>query len=425
MNFGIIGAGVTGIILAYRLLQQGHNVTLIDKDSEIGGMSGSFLVGGSYLEKTYQYISEDDLAVLNLIEELSLGSELLWYSQSRGLYYKNKISLFNMPGDASKSGVNVLDKLYFYLCMNSIKNFSKWETIENITAEQWLRKVGGASLFKDIWSNLLKNRFDNNYNLVSAVFLRERSKLMGKRIGYFNGGFQRLLEVLGHEIRRRGTVKTSTSVKSISSVKNKIKVSTDKGILDFDRLIATIPVTTFMQITKDVPLEYNMKLETVRYTSLISMVLELKQAFCDYHVTEICDPASPFAEIIEHTNLISSEMYNGSYILYITAHSTPGSGHVNYTSQKLLADYVPFLRRINPRFDESWIKSFHLFKTEYAYPLFTTNYLRHLPEIKTPLDGIYLVSAAHIYPRERSLNSCINLANDVMEKFDFRQENTV
>jgi len=423
MNFGIIGAGVTGIILAYRLLQQGHNVTLIDNDKEIGGMTGSFLVGGSYLEKTYQYISEDDLAVLNLIEELSLGSELLWYSQSRALYYKNKISVFNMPGDASKSGVNILDKLYFYLCMNNIMNFSKWETIENITAEQWLRKTGGSSLFKDIWSHLLKNRFDNNYNIVSAIFLRERSRLMGKRIGYFNGGFQRLLEVLGNELRRRGTVKSSTSVKSIASVKNKVKVSTDKGILDFDRLIATIPVTTFMQLAKDVPLEYNMKLETVRYTSLISMVLELKQSFGDYHITEICDPASPFAEIVEHTNLISSEMYNGSYILYITAHSTPGSGHVNYTSQKLLADYVPFLRRINPGFDEKWIKSFHLFKTEYAYPLFTTNYLRHLPEIKTPLEGVYLASSAHMYPEERTINSCINLANKVMENFDFRQEN--
>ena len=42
MKVAIIGAGITGLVAGYRLLQAGHEVTIFEKEKELGGLLGSF-----------------------------------------------------------------------------------------------------------------------------------------------------------------------------------------------------------------------------------------------------------------------------------------------------------------------------------------------------------------------------------------------
>ena len=41
-EIAVIGAGPMGLMCAYELLQQGQDVTLLERDDRIGGMSASF-----------------------------------------------------------------------------------------------------------------------------------------------------------------------------------------------------------------------------------------------------------------------------------------------------------------------------------------------------------------------------------------------
>jgi len=90
---------------------------------------------------------------------------------------------------------------------------------------------------------------------------------------------------------------------------------------------------------------------------------------------------------------------------------------MNYSIQKLLDDYIPFLKRICPAFEKEWIKKHYVFRLDYAYPVITYNYQRLVPDIVSPVKGVYLATRAQIYPEEININSCIGLANKVIERF--------
>ena len=50
-SVNIVGAGFTGLSLAYYLSRAGWQVNVFEKDSGVGGLAGSFKVEGQDLEK--------------------------------------------------------------------------------------------------------------------------------------------------------------------------------------------------------------------------------------------------------------------------------------------------------------------------------------------------------------------------------------
>ena len=51
----VIGGGFAGLSAAWELVERGIRVTLCEADEEVGGLAGSFEVGGTRLEKFYHH----------------------------------------------------------------------------------------------------------------------------------------------------------------------------------------------------------------------------------------------------------------------------------------------------------------------------------------------------------------------------------
>ncbi|MBU1110253.1 FAD-dependent oxidoreductase, partial [Patescibacteria group bacterium] len=77
-HIGIIGAGYTGLVAAYRLAQSGCQVTLLEKTADLGGLAGDFELHGERLEKFYHFTYKTDGYLIGLIEELGLKDTLHW-----------------------------------------------------------------------------------------------------------------------------------------------------------------------------------------------------------------------------------------------------------------------------------------------------------------------------------------------------------
>ncbi len=72
----IVGAGVTGLSVAWRLLRRGvpgHLMTIFEAEPEPGGMARSFWLNGVRLDRFYHFLCGPDHAYVRLLRELGLG----------------------------------------------------------------------------------------------------------------------------------------------------------------------------------------------------------------------------------------------------------------------------------------------------------------------------------------------------------------
>ncbi len=74
-SIAVLGAGITGLTAAHRLVQRGHRVRLFEVTDRVGGAIRTELVDGWLIEKGPNSLLAGDPALAALIEELGLQSE--------------------------------------------------------------------------------------------------------------------------------------------------------------------------------------------------------------------------------------------------------------------------------------------------------------------------------------------------------------
>ena len=117
----------------------------------------------------------------------------------------------------------------------------------------------------------------------------------------------------------------------------------------------------------------------------------------------------PFLAIVEHTNYISPGHYGGDHIIYCGDYLEPDHPYFEIDKDELLQIYLPGIKRINPDFDESWIKQTWLFRTRYAQPVPLVNQSQHIPALQTPLSNMWLASMSQVYPWDRGTNFAVEI----------------
>jgi hypothetical protein len=78
------------------------------------------------------------------------------------------------------------------------------------------------------------------------------------------------------------------------------------------------------------------------------------------------------------------------------------------SANKLLKIFSPYLKQINPNYTLNTGRSMlNIFSN--AQPIVTPDYLKYMPEFKTPLKNIYLANMDMVYPWDRGVNYAIEL----------------
>ncbi|MDQ6693605.1 MAG: NAD(P)/FAD-dependent oxidoreductase [Chloroflexota bacterium] len=421
MHVGVIGGGALGLTAAMRLARKGAQVTLLEKEGELGGLAAGFQVGegGTYLEKAYHHLFRSDKDIQAMLVELGLIDKLEWHNVNTSTLYKGKMWKFSPKDILLNYPLSLPSRIRMPAVLAYLKYTGDYKRLRKYTVTEWLPKWIGKEAFEVQFKPLLTSKFHNFYDQIAMPWFWSRVHERSFDLGYMRLGFQQLYDKLGAEIRAAGgEIKLNTTVTRIVPVEGgKTRVEVDGGEpYLFDTLVCTLPTRLFLRLTDGLPDGYRKKYDWGDALGAHVAILSLKEIFMKpVYWLNINDPGYPFLVAVEHTNMVPPSDYGGRNLLYLGNYLPMSHRYFKQTDEETLAEYMPFLKKLNPQFSEDWIEEKWVFKLPYAQPVVTREYEAHIPPLKTPLPNVYLGNMFQVYPQDRGQNYSIRLGNRLAE----------
>lgn len=415
----IIGGGFTGLTAAFELAKKGVRVTVLEAEDELGGLAAAFNVGGEKLDRFYHHWFTNDLEVMGLIDELGLNDRVEINPTNTGIYYANNFFKLSTPWDLLKfTPLSFIDRIRLGLLALRARRVTNWMDLENKTAHEWLRELGGEHVYRIVWQPLLKGKFGPYAEKISAVWFWNKLKLRGgsrgkggeERLAYFKGGFVALAEALANRIQSLGgRIELQAAVSSMQQgADGQWTIKTQRGVVRAERVIATtaLPLVADMIQSWADP-AYLAQLNRIQYIGNVCLVLELDRPLSKTYWLNVNDPTFPFVGVIEHTNFERPETYGGRHIVYLSKYLPHTDSLYGMSADEFLEYAIPFLKKMFPSFECGWIHAHHLWRARWSQPVVETHYSTLIPGEDGPKQGFHVCSMAQIYPEDRGTNYAI------------------
>lgn len=418
MKIGILGSGALGLTAAYELLKKGHQVTVLEKETSVGGLVTSYKIGESYFEKFYHHIFQSDKEIIKLIDEVNLTDKLIWQPGKTGTFYQGKIYRLDSPFTVLKfSPLSLLGRIRMGLGLAYLKSVKGYSRFENVTAATWLKRVMGDEVYRIIWEPLLKGKFQDEYDKITMSWFWARVYARTSKLGYLKNGFYQLYQSLEAKIKDMGgEILLGEEVTEIGKENEGIKVITNKKRYSFDKVLVTLPTNLFFKLTPGLGQDFKEKYHWDDYFGAQTLVLTLKKKLTDYYWVNISDREFPFLVFVEHTNLMPISDYDNSHLIYLGNYLSTLDPRFKMSESETFEKYFPYLKKLNPNFERDWVTGFKLFRAPFAQPLVKIGFKDHIPPHETGIPNLYLANMAQVYPWDRGQNYSINLAKEVVEE---------
>jgi len=423
----VVGGGVTGLAAAYHLVNNGVDVTIYESGEALGGQVRTIEVGGNQIEIFYHHLFRSDTVVIELIKKLGHGSDLAWLPSVGAMHSQTRIYPFVGALDLLRfNKVSLFSRVRLGLAALWLRYDANWQKYEGTRASTWIKKWVGESGYRAVWRPVLRSKFGVHFEDISMawfwgkIYLRFASRdgiLAKEKLGYLKGSFRKYIDSLSEAIRKAsGTVLTESTVEEIFTNRDQVTglrysqhgVTSDA---ECDALLVTTPTHIFEKISPPTVLNssYGDLLRTVQYQWASVLLLVLDRPLSDIYWLTMTDDDMPFVVTVEHTNFISPDEYDGNHIVYFSNYADPDDALMRLSVEEVLDIYKPYIQRINPEFDESWIRSKWFFTDRAGQPIVDYLFHERIPPHRTPVDGLYLANNTQIYPEDRGQNYSIRM----------------
>ncbi len=244
-------------------------------------------------------------------------------------------------------------------------------------------RIGKESL--ELLPHHLRKTDKNMLTLVKSLGLdsdvewndsRWHGKASHKKVGYFKGGFARLINGLMQEITDNGgRIYLSTTVSDITQIRRddgSIFYRTDCVLSNASRyevisdyVIFTGSCRTFINISHNLPISIDDRdsLMNVMYKSQITIMLNLRRIGTEVYYQEFDD--QPFVRIVNHSNVFGERGYGGN-IVYLVGYANITDPLWIAPDSKIMEVYFNAFRKIYPGIRKADLKGWRLTKTRYA-----------------------------------------------------------
>lgn len=451
MHVAIAGAGLMGLITAYRLAKTGYQVGVYEASGQLGGLASDVEVAGVRVDRFYHCILNADDDLIELITEVGLGESLRMHPVRAGFLADGTIHPISTPLDLLRfPPLSLRDRLRLIRSLLACRRITEWKQLEQVDVETWLRTRSGDEVFERVWRPLLSAKFDGNFSQTPATYIWSRTVRMsdtrtsgGRRelSGHLVGGYQTLCQRLGERITELGgEIHLNCPIEGIGTRQGAVTdIAVRGGTVPIDALVLTtpLPITGRLLATRRSDgLEgderraaidaYVRQVQAVDgYLGVICLLLMIRRRLTPNYTLYLADETLPFTAIIETTNIIDPSLVGNRHLVYLPKYVDPESPIFGLPDDQIRHWFLGELRRVFPDLRDEEIIAAPVFRAPHVEPLHPMGSLDTIPDTRTPIDGIWIGSTKHFYPRLNNGNSVTWLASELSNQVaSWHQSNT-
>lgn len=427
MNIGIIGGGMMGLATAFYLNKKGHQVTILEKENEIGGLSRSAeILPGVHWDRFYHVILSTDQGLLKFIDEIGLSPDVHFRETKTGFYTDGQLHSMSTTMEFLKfKPLGLFDKLRLGAGIFYTSRLNNWKRLEKINVKTWLTRVFGRRNYEKMWEPLLRSKLGRASEQTSAAFIwatikryygTRQSSSKKEMMGCVRGGYFSILNHIREYLSSNGIrIIIDCPAKNIASTNgNKIRLEAQNGpSFEFDSVIITAPHPVIKDLLPDLPAEFKSQLTAVRYLGVICVTLVLKRPLTPFYVTNLTDPDLPFTGLIEATNVMPPEILDGKTLIYLPKYMTVDDPFNEKLDEEIIDIFLKALRRMFPDFADEDIVTHTVHREPFVQPLQGIGYSEKIVPMKTPIKNVYIANTTMIQNSTLNNNEVIKLARNV------------
>ncbi len=418
-KIGIIGGGYTGLGVGYYLKDlTNHEVTIIEHNNFVGGLASGIKVKEWEwpVDKVIHHFFTSDSYALGIAKEIGMGDKLIIKDTKSSCYYNGKIAELDSPFSLLKFPfISFINRLRTGLVMFWIRLDKNYLKYEKITSFNFIKKYMGKNSFEVIWKPLFNGKFGKYAEQINAAWFWARIHPRTKNLAYIGGGFQTYADKIADEIKKSNAkIMLNSKIRKIKHNNGKFEVFIGKKKFIFDIIVFAVPLQVALKLFK-FPKEYYENHSQLKSIGAQYFVLELNHSFLDdgTYWLNVNDETFPFMMVAEHTNFIDKKYYNNKHIIWVGKYLDYDDKLWQLSEDKFLEMIIPCLKKINPRFERSWINRSFFTRFTNAQPILPLNYSKMIPPIETPIKNLFIANMNHIYPWDRGTNQALWLGEKV------------
>jgi protoporphyrinogen oxidase len=411
LKLAIVGGGIMGITLAYYLAREGVAVEVFEASDTLGGLAGPLtLPDGVEVDRFYHAILAGDAQLNELFAELGIGDQVRFKETRTGFYYDRAIySMNNIVEFLKFPPLGWIDRFRLGLTVLAAQRVKDWRELEGVSVEEWLIRIGGKNTYQNIWRPMLAAKFDGDFRNVPATWIwsrlvRVKSTRQGasqkEGAGHIIGGYLTLIQAMAARIEAAGgRIHLQTPVQEVvieDGAATGVRLAS--GVQPFDAVIVTAQAPIFKRLIPAAPQAYHDFLNKTEYLGIVCPLLVLDRPLTGYWTLNITDERIPFTGVIETTSYIDPSFVGGHHLVYLPKYTAPGSTLITKSDAEIKTMWMENLHAMFPDFDDASVRFFLVHRERYVEPLHGLNSAHLIPEVATPVNSLFLVTTAQIYP---------------------------
>ncbi|OBC04160.1 MULTISPECIES: FAD-dependent oxidoreductase [unclassified Gordonia (in: high G+C Gram-positive bacteria)] len=416
----VIGGGIAGLVVAYRLAQRNVPVTVLEQGTQLGGLGVEGEIGGHPIERFYHCIMPSDDALLELLDDLGLRESIEWRSTTMGMLVDRHRYPFNTPLDLLRfRALSILERVRFGAVSVTLRYLGRGKDLDHMTTEAWLSELYGPAVWAKLLKPMLGAKFGDAFSLVPARYIYERlgrEKNVAVR-GYPSGGYRSIVEALCQAIRDRGgIVETSARVTAVTETSSGVEVALDDRVITSDFLVSTVPIPVLHQLA-DESLRAALPPAEHTYQGVVNAAFLLRKPLDGHYWSPVIGCDTEFDGVIEMSALSGTHRYGDHSLVYTMKYTTRDSPLFSEDSDAIAARWTSQLCALYPdRIASDDVLAAKVFAAPFVEPIPFVGQSQQISDGHVPNTRLSIATTTQLYPDVTSWNSSTRLAESVARR---------